>query len=78
MELDLVRLGIFQNGVDCGYGGRAYLPAGVSVAPGETYTFTFQDFVPSIPGAKLEFTMLQEGITYFGERREADTEIISK
>jgi hypothetical protein len=78
MELDLVRLGIFQNGVDCGYGGRAYLPAGVSVAPGETYTFTFQDFVPSIPGAKLEFTMLQEGITYFGERREADTEIVSK
>ena len=77
-ELDQVRLGIFQNGVDCGYGGRAYLPAGVSVAPGETYTFTFQDFVPSIPGAKLEFTMLQEGITYFGERREADTEIISK
>lgn len=76
-ELDLVRLGIFQNGVDCGYMGRAFIPTGESVAPGETYVFTFTDFVPTVPGTKLEFTMLQEGITYFGERSEADTEIVS-
>lgn len=75
-ELDLVRLGIFQNGADCGYMGRAFIPVGESVAPGESYTFTFTDFVPAVPGGKLEFTMLQEGIVYFGERREAGTEIV--
>ena len=77
-ELDQIRLGIFLDGEDSGYMGRAYIPAGVKIAPGESYTFTFKDFVPTISDVKLEFTMLQEGNTYFGERVTADTKISQK
>lgn len=73
-EKDQIRLGVFLNDADSGV--RAYLPADVTVAPGETYTFTFSDFNPPAAGTKIEFWMLQEGVTYFGDRVPANTEVL--
>ena len=65
------RLCIWQDGADWGY--RLYLPDGVTVKPGEEYTFTLQGFVlPEAESTYLEFQMLQEGICYFGEKQRAD------
>lgn len=69
-EESQVRLGIFLNGADCG--ARAYIPSGVTIAPGETYTFTFTDLTLPAAGTKMEFYMLQEGVTYFGDRVQAN------
>ena len=65
------RLCIWQDGVDWGY--RIYLPDGVTVQPGEEYTFTLNGFVlPEAESTYLEFQMLQEGVCYFGEKQRAD------
>jgi len=64
-RIDQVRCGIFVNGQDIGR--RAYLDRGVTVQPGESVVFFFEnakDFMTE----NMEVTMLQEGICYFGER----------
>lgn len=64
------RLCIWQDGQDWGY--RLILPDGVSVNPGEEYTFTLEGFVlPEATQTTLEFQMLIEGVCYFGEREPA-------
>ena len=65
------RLCIWQDGADWGY--RLYLPDGVTVEPGDTYTFVLQGFVlPEADSTYLEFQMLQEGACYFGEKQRVD------
>lgn len=69
-ETDQIRLCIWQDGTDWGY--RLYLPDGVTVNPGEKYTFTLEGFVlPEADQTTLEFQMLQEGVRYFGEKESA-------
>lgn len=69
-EKSQIRLCIWQDNQDAGY--RILLPEGVSVAPGEEYTFTLSGFVlPEADQTTLEFQMLQEGVQYFGEREPA-------
>jgi hypothetical protein len=48
-------------------GTRIYLPDGVSVAPGENYTFEFTITAPSTPGSyNFQWRMVQEGVEWFG------------
>ncbi|KAF5053350.1 hypothetical protein DSECCO2_399370 [anaerobic digester metagenome] len=64
---DDIRLCFWQDDVDSGQ--RAYLPAGEAVNPQETITLTYDGFVmPDTAAVQLEAQMLQEGITYFGDR----------
>jgi hypothetical protein len=47
---------------------RVYLPAGVSVAPGETHTFNFTIMTPTTPGSyNFQWQMVEEGVEWFGE-----------
>ena len=70
-ELSQHRLCIWQDGKD--YGFRVNLPDGVTVKPGEEYTFTLSGFTGQQPEhTYLEFQMLQEGAEYFGEKERAD------
>src|SRR3990170_34696 len=49
-------------------GTRIYLPDGVSVAPGETYTFEFPITAPSTPGYyNFRWRMVHEGVEWFGD-----------
>lgn len=73
-EKSNIRLGIWQDGVDHGY--RIYIPEGTEISPGEEYTFTLSGFVaPPRDSTYLEFQMLQEGITYFGEKERVDIQV---
>lgn len=75
-ELQQNRLCIWQDGTDWGY--RLYLPDGVTIEPGDTYTFALQGFVlPEADSTYLEFQMLQEGVCYFGEKQRVDIKAIS-
>ncbi|HPS32951.1 MAG TPA: hypothetical protein PKW57_05560 [Anaerolineaceae bacterium] len=66
-----VRLGIFQDGKDYGY--RIYLPEGVTVEPGQEYTFVLSNFrAPEGNTTYLEYQMLQEAYQYFGEKERVD------
>lgn len=66
-EEDQVRLCIFQDGVD--YGFRIKLPENIEVLPGDEYTFIQKDFyILDKNSTFLEYQMVQEGITYFGEK----------
>ena len=66
-ETSLIRCCLLMNNED--WGIRAYIPNGQEVAPGETFTFSFENIVESIHNADtVEISMLQEGVTYFGER----------
>lgn len=73
-EQDEVRLCIWQDGLDLGY--RIKLPKDVIVEPNEEYTFVLEGFgAPPSSHTYLEFQMLQEGITYFGEKYRVDITI---
>lgn len=49
--------------------GRVLLPANVSVAPGQTYTFSFTITAPETPGTyNFQWRMLQEQVEWFGEK----------
>lgn len=62
-----IRLCIWQDGVDYGY--RVTLPENETVEPGDEHTFSLTGFVlPELPSTNLEFQMVREGITYFGEK----------
>ena len=65
-EASLIRLGVEGNAVGS---NRVTLPAGVTVAPGGTYTFAYTATAPT--GADLSFTvqMIRDGVTWFGESR---------
>ena len=70
-ESQQIRLCIWQDGVDYGY--RQSIPDGVTVAPGEEYTFTLSGFtLPEADSTYLEFQMVQEGVRYFGEKERVD------
>lgn len=57
------------DGVDQGL--RALIEPLKTVMPGESYTFTF-DNIDNLKNYDLEVQMLQEGITYFGEREKIE------
>lgn len=62
-----IRLCIFQDGVDYGY--RIDLPDGTEVQPGQEYIFIQKNFqAPTNSHTFLEYQMVQEGISYFGEK----------
>ena len=66
-RFDRVWLMLLENGVFQGH--SAFLPINVSINPGEKFTFVFDDIdVNELVANKLEVTMLQEGIMYFGEK----------
>lgn len=70
-EEEQIKLCIWQDSIDWGY--RLTLPENVTVDPGEQFTFTLEGFVlPEADQTFLEFQMLQEGVTYFGERVRTD------
>lgn len=70
-EEDQIRLCIFQDGKDYGY--RVHLPEGVTVGPGQIYTFVLYNLrAPAGDTTYLEYQMLQEGIQYFGEKERVD------
>lgn len=60
---------IFVDGQDRGI--RAYLEPGVKIQPNETVVFYFKN-LKNVSGMKLEILMVQEGITYFGEREKIE------
>lgn len=67
-ENEQIRLCIWQDGMDYGY--RIQIPEGESIDPGCEYTFTLIGFVlPEASSTTLEFQMVKEGVTYFGERK---------
>ena len=62
-----VRLGIIYNGSDIGK--RVNLPVDKTISPGELYTFVVpKSMIAGLKQSKIEFVMLQEGISYFEER----------
>lgn len=64
-----IRCYILVDGVDQGL--RALIEPLKTVMPGESYTFTF-DNIDNLKNYDLEVQMLQEGITYFGEREKIE------
>jgi len=70
-EDDQIRLCIFQDGKDFGY--RVQLPYGITVEPGQEFTFILYNFrVNEGDSTYLEYQMLQEGYQYFGEKERVD------
>jgi len=63
---DGIRLGIGYSGDD---GNRVNLPAGVTVASGQSYTFTYAVTAPASGNLSLYLQMVEEGITWFGEAK---------
>jgi len=73
-EDNMIRLCIWQDGIDYGY--RIKIPDGVEINPSEEYTFVLQDFqAPPSNSTYIEFQMLQEGRTYFGEKQRVDISV---
>lgn len=71
-----VRLCIWQNEQDFGY--RIMIPEGQEVKPGEEITFILRDFeAPPNDSTIIEYQMLEEGVTYFGERERIDIQVQS-
>lgn len=66
-----IRLCIWQDGLDHGY--RVNFPDNFELKPNEQYTFTLNDFqAPPSDVTYLEYQMVEEGITYFGEKKRVD------
>lgn len=69
-----IKLCIWQDGVDYGY--RVNFPDNFELKPNEEYTFTLQDFqAPTSNQTYLEYQMVEEGITYFGEKKRVDINV---
>lgn len=65
--LNEVRLGIFYKGNDTGK--RVNLPVNKTINPGEIHTFVVpKTLLDGLEQNKIEFVMLQEGISYFEEK----------
>lgn len=61
--------------------GRALLASNTSVAPGQSYTFTYTGKAPQDGDLNLSAQMIQEGVTWFGDSkistvRERDAQIV--
>ncbi len=70
-EDKLIRLCIWQDGIDYGY--RVNIPDDIEIKPGEEYTFIFHDLEATMSNSTyIEYQMLKEGVTYFGEKKRAD------
>lgn len=69
------RLGIQPDAASATWNiGRIYLPSGVSVAPGASYTFTARVYAPSTPGTySLQWRMVEELVEWFGVTTPAAT-----
>ena len=64
---DNIALCIWQDDFDWGF--RARILVGVQIQKGECYTFVLDGFsMQDKNKTKLEFQMVKEGVTYFGER----------
>jgi len=69
-----IGLCIFQDGQDRGY--RLNFPDDFELKPNEEYTFILHDFqAPSGNATYLEYQMVEEGITYFGEKERVDINV---
>jgi hypothetical protein len=69
-EGDMIRLGAVGDyaGDAAGFGPvRVMIPAGVSVAPGNQYTFTFTMTAPSAGTYNVQYRMVRDGTAWFGE-----------
>lgn len=70
-----IKLCIWQDGFDWGY--RIDLPEEVQIEEGEQFTFVLKGFsMPDRNSTKLEFQMVKEGVTYFGERKAVKIKVI--
>lgn len=71
---DDINLCIWQDNLD--YGFRVNIADNVIIKPGDEYTFTLKGFIfPEQQSTELAFQMLQEGVTYFGEKEAQKTQI---
>lgn len=69
-----IRFCIWQDGQDHGY--RVNFPENFELKPNEEYTFTLKDFqAPQGNSTYLEYQMVEEGITYFGEKERVDIKV---
>jgi len=59
----LIRLGIEGSSTGA---RRAYLPAGFSVKPGESYTFTYTATAPLTGDLTLNIQMIKDKVGWFG------------
>lgn len=75
-EKDAIRLCIWQDMQDWGF--RINLPENVVVNPGEEYIFILNEFgLTDADETTLEFQMVREGVTYFGEREAVNIAVAS-
>lgn len=66
-EVAQIRLGAVGDS-DPFAAGRQYLPAGLTVEPGQQYTFSFQMEAPLATGQYVtDWQMVQEGVNWFGQ-----------
>lgn len=73
-ESNLIRLCIWVDGIDTGY--HIKIPDGISIKPNEEYTFVLENIdISSFKSKFLEYQMLLEGRTYFGEKVRVDINV---
>lgn len=69
--MDQIKLGIFIDEADSGI--RAYLSANEIIEPGNDAIFTIDlDECSTLQGKEISVQMLQEGVCYFGEKKQID------
>jgi len=73
-EKDLIRLGIEGTAIG---NNRIQLPEGVSVKPGESYTFTYTATAPVSGNLTLHIQMVKDGICWFGNVKDIETALVS-
>ena len=66
-KIKKINFTVFQNGKDDNY--KVLLPEGITIKPGEEYTFTLKDLIIKKDANSFEYLMIQEGVGYFGERK---------
>lgn len=77
-EASAYRLGVIADSCGVLPGARGFIPDGVAVAPGESFTFTLLLQVPSTPGTcSVTFQMLREFVEFFGTTLTVDFAIDS-
>lgn len=68
---DKIALCVWQDDVDWGF--RARILDGMKIQKGESYTFLLEGFsISDKERTKLEFQMVKEEVTYFGEREAVE------
>src|SRR3990172_4261043 len=75
-EAEGYRLGAVDDSDDLFGPGRVFLPDGVSVAPGESYTFTMILTAPTTGGwYRTDWRMLREYVAWFGQMVARDVQV---